>query len=96
MHINGSQPIDGGYISPEIKVVNLAMLNFQDSLGDHRSLIIDMSTRLLLGEHKPKICRPVSRHLITTQQASVDRYNKIVREQFQIHRIEERLDAVNK
>jgi hypothetical protein len=96
MHINGSQPIDGGYISPEIEVVNLAMLNFQDSPGDHRSLIIDVSTRSLLREHKPKICRPVSRRLITTQQAMVDRYNKIVREQFQIHCIEERLDAVDK
>jgi hypothetical protein len=48
-HINGSQPIDGGYKSPKIEVVNLAMLNFKDSLGDNRSLIFNVSTRFLLG-----------------------------------------------
>jgi hypothetical protein len=49
-HINGSQPINSGYKSPKIEVVNLAMLNFIDSPGDHRSLIFDISTRSLLGE----------------------------------------------
>jgi hypothetical protein len=43
-----------------------------------------------------KICRPVSRQLVTSQQQSVVRYNKIVREQFKIHRIVKRLNAVDK
>ena len=58
--------------------------------------IIDISTRSLLGEFRYKVCRPVSRRLVTSQQQSVDRYNKIVREQFEIHRILKRLKAVNK
>ncbi len=49
-HINGCQPIDGGYKSPKIEVFNLAMLNFKDSPGNHKSLIFDISTRSLLGE----------------------------------------------
>ena len=72
------------------------MLTFAESPGDHRSLIIDISTRSLLGEFRFKICRPVSRRLVTSQQQSVDRYNKIVRDQFDIHRIVEQLDAVDK
>jgi hypothetical protein len=95
-HINGSQPINGGYKSPEIEVVNLAMLNFKDSPGDHRSLIVNISTRLLLGEFQHKVCRPVSRCLVTTQQESVDRYNAIVREQFELCHIKERLNAVDR
>ncbi len=94
-HINSSQPIDGGYISPEIEVVNLAILNFRDSPGDHRSLIIDILTRSLLGEFRHKVCRPVSRCLVTSQQKMVERYNKTVRKQFEIHCIEARLDAVD-
>jgi hypothetical protein len=86
-HISGSSPIE---------IVNLGMLTFAESPGDHRSLIIDISTRSLLGEFRFKICRPVSRQLVTSQQQSVDRYNKIVREQFDIHRIVERLNAVDK
>ena len=95
-HISGSSPIDGGYKSPEIEIVNLGMLSFAESPGDHRLFIIDISTRSLLGEFRYKVCRPVSRRLVTSQQQSVDRYNKIVSEQFKIHRIVERLNAVNK
>jgi hypothetical protein len=95
-HISGSSPIDGGYKSPEIEIVNLGMLSFAESPGDHRSFIINISTRSLLGEFRYKVCRPVSRRLVTSQQQSVDRYNKIVREQFEIHCIVKRLNAVDK
>jgi len=95
-HISRSSPIDGGYKSSEIEIVNLGMLTFAESPGDHRSFIIDISTRSLFGEFRFKICRPISRRLVTSQQQSVVRYNKIAREQFEIHRIVERLDAVDK
>jgi hypothetical protein len=97
-HISGSSPIDGGYKSSKIEIVNLGMLTFVESPGDHshRSFIIDISTRSLFGEFRFKICRPVSRQLVTSQQQSVVRYNKIVREQFEIHCIVERLNAVDK
>jgi hypothetical protein len=34
--------------------------------------------------------------MVTSQADSVKRYNKIVRDQFKVHRIVERMDAVNK
>jgi hypothetical protein len=95
-HINGSTPINGGYKSSEIEVMNKCMLPFLDSPGDHRAFIIDVSTRLLLGEFCYKICHPVSHRIITSQQSSVDKYNRIVQEQFAQHRIVERLDAVDR
>ncbi len=63
-HINRKIPIDGGYKSPEIEVLNVCMLPFLDSPGDHRAFIIDISTRSLLGEFRYKVCRPISRRLI--------------------------------
>jgi hypothetical protein len=81
-HINGSIPINGGYISPEVEVLNVCMLPFLDSPGDHQTFIIDISTRLLLGEFCYKVCRPISHCLITSQQSSVNEYNRIVCEQF--------------
>jgi len=94
-HHSGNTPIDGGYKSPEVVIVNLPMLNFAESPGDHRSLVFDISTRSLLGVYRYKVCRPVSRPLVTSQASSVRRYNKIIQEQFSIHRIEERLNAVD-
>ena len=95
-YARGSGPIDGGYKSPEIEITNLSMLTFADSPGDHRSLLLDISTRSMIGDHLNKICRPVSRRLVTAQQSSVNKYNDIVQDQCTIHRIQERLDAVDK
>ena len=95
-HVRGSAPIDGGYISPEIEITNLCMLNFVDSPGDHRSLLLDVSTRSMLGEHLNKICRPVSRRLVTNQTKSVKRYNTTVKEQCSLHQIQQRMDAIDK
>lgn len=95
-HHAGKSPIDGAHRSPEVEIVNLCMLTFAESPGDHHSFCFDISTRSLLGEFRFKICRPVSRRLVTSQQDSVRRYNKKVREQFEIHRILERLNAVDK
>jgi hypothetical protein len=95
-HINKSIPIDGGYKSSEIEVLNVCMLPFLDSPGNHRAFVIDISTTLLLGEFRYKVCHPVSHRLITSQQGLVDEYNRMVREQFSQHRIIKRLDAVDK
>ncbi len=95
-HINGSIPINGGYILPEMEVLNVCMLPFLDSPGDHQAFIIDISTRLLLGEFHYKVCRPISRHLITSQQSSVNEYSRIVCKQFDQQKIVEHLRAVKK
>ncbi len=94
--VRNRSPIDRAYKAPEVEIVNLCMLTFAESPGDHRSLCFDISTRSLLGKFRFKICRPVSRRLVTSQQASVTRYSQIVLEQFEIHQILERLDAVDK
>jgi hypothetical protein len=82
--------------TPEVEIVNLSMLTFAESPGDHRSFLLDVSTRLLLGVYKYKVCRPVSCRLVTSLAGSVKRYNKIVLEQFEIHRIKELMDTVEK
>jgi hypothetical protein len=95
-HHSGKSPINGGYKSPEVEIVNLSMLNFAESPSNHRSLLFDISTRSLLGEFRYKVCCPVSCRLVTSQADSVKRYNKIVRDQFKVHRIVERIDTVDK
>jgi hypothetical protein len=72
------------------------MLTFAESPGDHQSLCFDTSAQSLLDKFRFKICRPVSQQLVTSQQDSVRRYNKKVRKQFEIHRIPEQLDMVDK
>jgi hypothetical protein len=71
------------------------MLPFAESPGGHQSFVLDVSTQSLLVVYRYKVCRPVSCRLVTSQESSVKRYNKIIREQFHIHRIEEQMNAVD-
>jgi hypothetical protein len=81
---------------PEVEIVNLSMLTFAESPEDHRSFLLNVSTRLLRGVYKYKVFRSVSCRLVTSQAGSVKRYNQIILEQLEIHRIKECMDAVEK
>jgi hypothetical protein len=94
-HHSGKSPIDGGYKTPEVKIVNFAILTFAESPGDHQLFVLDVSTRSLLGISRYKVCQPVSHRLMTSQETSGKKYNEIIREQFKIHCIEERLNMVD-
>jgi len=93
-HISGSRAIDRAYKTKDVEVAGFKMLSFVESFGDHRNFVIDITTRSMIGEFAYKVQRPVSRRLVMAQQHCVDRYNRIVEEQFARHRIVERMDAV--
>jgi hypothetical protein len=96
MHHLGKPPIDGAYKTPEVEILNLSMVNFAESPGDHWSFVLNILTRSLLGVYRYKVCWPVSQRLVTLQQSSVRRgYNKIIREQFDIHHIKEWMNMVD-
>ncbi len=77
-HSAGKSPIDEAYKSLEVETTSLCMLTFAESPADHKSLCFDISTPSLLVEFRYKICCPVSRRLVISQQSSVKRYNTIV------------------
>ena len=44
-HIRGSLPIDGVYHTKDLEVTSTVQLSFHESVGDHRNVIADISTR---------------------------------------------------
>ena len=80
IYINGTIPIDAGYRSTDIEVTNFCMLPFINSPGDHRTWIIEVSTRLMIGEHLHNIEQPYGRRLVMSNHKAVKRYNEIVKE----------------
>ena len=68
-HIDGSIPIDGLYHSQELEPSTM-QLSFHEGVGDHRTLIVDVTTRSLIGMDKFKIIRPTARRLVSTNLAS--------------------------
>jgi hypothetical protein len=98
MHPAGESSINGAYKLPEVEIINLCILAFAESPGDHhhQSLCLDISTCSLLGEFRYEVCRPVSCQLVTSQPSLVRLYNKIFHKQLEIHRIGVHLDPVDK
>ena len=92
--IDGSMPIDGVFASPELEVTNSLMLSFHESVGDHRSIIIEVSTRSMLGQHQSSIVRPTTRRLTTKQPQSVSKYNACFLAQCTTHNIQTRTSSL--
>ena len=59
-HVNGAQPIDGIYASPEIDVSSFLSLSFHEGVGDHRTSIIDITTASTVGVFHGHVVRPTS------------------------------------
>ena len=72
--IDGKIPIDAGYKTPDVEIKAFCMLSFLDSTGDHRSWLVDVTTRSMLGRDVLKVVRPPGRRLVSTQPSSVRRY----------------------
>ena len=96
IYINGLSSKDAGYRCPHIEVTNICMLSFINHLGGHRAWTKEVSKRLIIGEHLHKIECPCGRRLVTSNHKAVKIYNEIVKEQFDIPSMRERLDAMDK
>ena len=48
-YIDGKIPIDAGYKTPDVEITSFCMLSFLDSTGDHRSWLLEVTTRSMIG-----------------------------------------------
>ena len=87
----GSKPIDGIYISQELEVMSIMILPFDESIGDHRTMIIDISTRSAVGQQQYKIVRPEARRLVTKNKKATDKYLTFVKQQFKRQNLSSKL-----
>ncbi len=60
-YIAGTLPIDGIYVSTDIDCTDLLSLSFKESVGDHRTMILEVSTLSALGQLQGNVVRPTSR-----------------------------------
>ena len=93
-YIDGKMPIDGVWASPELEIGGFKILYFGESVGDHRTVVFDISTRSLIGKFEQKVVRSGCRRLNTKNEKCFSSYNKILLEHMRYHRMEDRLDKL--
>ena len=93
-HISGSMAIDGIFVTHDIETTNFLSLSFDESVGDHRTMILEVSTASTIGHYQGNIVRPSARRLTTKQPRVLAAYTSRLEQQYQVHRISERLNGL--
>ena len=92
-YIDGTRPIDGVWASDSLEIGGFKMLSFGESVGDHRTMIFDVSSRSLIGKFEHRIVRAGCRRL-NCKTHSLHSYNRILEALMTRHRMDPRLDAI--
>ena len=93
-HVSGSTAIDGIFITHNVETTNFLSLSFDESVGDHRTMILEVSTASTIGHYQGNIVRPSARRLTTKQPRVLAAYNSRLEQQYCIHRIPKRLGGL--
>jgi hypothetical protein len=62
-HVAGSECIDEVWVSHGLEVTGVQVLSFHQSVGDHRSFLLDVTSRSTIGLYAHLIVRPQCRRL---------------------------------
>ena len=92
-YIDGSKPIDGVWASRCLKIGGFRLLLFGESVGDHRTMIFDVSTRSLIGKFEHRVVR-ASCSRLNCKTYSLFSYTKILEQLMDGHKMDDRLDAI--
>ena len=82
--LTGSAPIDSIFVSPSLQnITRGGWLKIEDSIGDHRTIFVDIPIKTLLGENPFHIHRNTARRLVCEQPKVVEKYNKLLNQQLE-------------
>jgi hypothetical protein len=93
-YIDGSAPIDGLYHPPNLEVTAIAQLPFHEGVGNHCMVLVDVTTRLAIGQQDFRVVRPLAWKLSTKNKASKKTYLKRMVTEFERHKLVDRQHSI--
>lgn len=84
-HVEGSECIEEIWASPGVEITGIQILSFHQSIGDHRTFLVDFTTRSAVGLFAHLIVRPECRRLVNSNRYCAERYRSLVEEQWCRH-----------
>jgi hypothetical protein len=88
------KPINSVYHTPGLITIALMQLSFHQGVGDHRTVLVDISTDLAIGKFEKRVVPPKARRLVTKNENSMKAYVLFVTKECQRHRIQRNLDDI--
>ena len=72
--MRGTHPINAAIKTSRLEITDFGLPPFYESPGDHRAMVVGITTRSMLGRFEWKVARPISRKLVTTNAMCLARY----------------------
>ena len=96
-HRNHTYPIDSVFVSQRLRHIDMGgWLCFGEGIGDHRAIFLDIPIQILLGENKFTIAPSQVRRLKCDDPRIVNKFNKLLEEQYISHNLLNKIEAFNK
>ena len=86
------EPIDGMYHSPELEITLIMQLSFYEGVGEHKTTLVDVTTRSVIGKLEEWVVMPQARKLSNKNEKSIKEYIQYTTQQCRLHKIQRRLD----
>jgi hypothetical protein len=86
-YIRGNKPIDGVWLTPDLEVMCTTQLSFHKGVGDHCSVIVDISTRLVIGKQEFHMVHPHGCCLSSRNKWALANYVSYLKGQMRIHKM---------
>ena len=90
-YFRGTKPIDGVWTTRDLEVVSAAAMPIGFGVGDHRMLVIDVTTTSLVGFQPQPIKHPKARRLNSRTPGAKKAYNKKLDSLFTRHKLVDKL-----
>ncbi len=92
-YFQGTEPIDGVWHSYNQDVTSTLQLSFHEGVGDHRSVIVDITTALAIGKQEFRVVHLNARRLSSGNEQTGSKYINHLENQMDTHRLVERLPS---
>jgi hypothetical protein len=91
-YVRGMEPIDAVWFLPELTITLTMQLSFHEGVGDHRTVLVDISTSSAIGKQEFCGAHPQAQRLTSTNAKARTKYLTFLKRQMRTHWMPERLN----
>ncbi len=91
-YVRGKEPIDTVFHSLDLDITSTMQLSFHEGVGDHHTVLVDISTWSAIGKQEFKVVHPHARQLNSKNDRARLKYLRRLEAQMAIHKMTHRLE----
>jgi hypothetical protein len=91
-YVGGKEPIDAVFHTPDLEVKSTLQLSFHEGIGDHRTVLVDISTWSAIGKQEFQVIHSHVRRLNLKNDRARAKYLRYLKTQMATHKMTHCLD----